>query len=144
MERENAVKILQALADGIDPATGEAFPADSVYQRADTVRALYFAIHSMGNPVRAKASAPQDKEKGSPANAGRPWSQEEDLLLGQGFDAGKTIEMLAEEHKRSRWAVEARLVRLGKIAAADSNLRYPPRNSTAKAANEPAAWGAHR
>ena len=141
MERERAVQIIQALADGIDPATGAIFPADSVYQRADIVRALYFAIHSLSNPVRAKASTAQDNDKSAPANAGRPWSQEEDLRLGQAFDAGKSVETLAEEHKRSRWAVEARLVRLGKIPAADSNLRYQTRNNSSKPANEaPAGW----
>ena len=142
MERERAVQIIQALADGIDPLTGAVFPADSVYQRADTVRALYFAIHSLSSPVRgAKASTAQDKDKSAPSNAGRPWSQEEDLRLGQAFDAGKSVETLAEEHKRSRWAVEARLVRLGKIPAADSNLRYQSRNNSSKPANEAsAAW----
>lgn len=40
MERDNAAKILQTLADGVDPATGEPFPASSPYQRADVVRAM--------------------------------------------------------------------------------------------------------
>lgn len=41
MELDRAKEIIQALADGVDPYTGERFPADGPYQRADTVRALY-------------------------------------------------------------------------------------------------------
>jgi len=70
MERDNAVKILQILADGVDPATGEPFPASSPYQRADIVRALYAAMQALGNPPRAKASTSQ--EKPGLENAGRP------------------------------------------------------------------------
>jgi cytoskeletal protein RodZ len=175
MERQQAAKLLQALADGIDPATGDQFPIDSPYQRADTVRALFVAIQTLGAPVagvpmpqgfvtgiavspdqpvaaaKIDAARPAEKfqqektfseksqptksasaKKAAPANAGRPWSQEEDLRLAQGFDAGRTIESLAEEYQRSRWAVEARLVRLEKIPATQSKLRYPlGANSTA-------------
>jgi len=40
MELDRAKEIIKALADGVDPYTGERFPADSPYQQADTVRAL--------------------------------------------------------------------------------------------------------
>jgi len=129
MERDNAVKILQTLADGVDPATGEPFPASSPYQRADIVRALYIAVQALGNPGRAKASVPQDKP--GLENAGRPWSQEEDARLGRAFDAGKTIEVLAEEHKRSRFAIEARLVKLGRIEDTSAAPRFPVRKNAA-------------
>lgn len=122
MERDNAAKILQILADGIDPATGEPFPASSPYQRADIVRALFVAVQALGNPSRSKASAPLDKP--GLENAGRPWSEEEDARLGRAFDAGKSIEILAEEHKRSRFAIEARLVKLGRIEDTSTAPRF--------------------
>src|SRR5690349_6245706 len=122
MERDNAAKILQTLADGIDPATGEPFPASSPYQRADVVRALFVAVQALGNPARGKA-APPDKPRLE--NAGRPWSQEEDVRLGRAFDAGNSLEMLAEEHKRSRFAIEARLVKLGRIEDTSTAPRFP-------------------
>ena len=40
MQLDRAKEIIEALADGVDPYTGENFPADGPYQRADTVRAL--------------------------------------------------------------------------------------------------------
>lgn len=156
MEREHAAKILQSLADGVDPDTGKAFPPQSPYQRADVVRALFAAIEALGAPVpdkpaqdkttldktaqdkpvsERKASAPPSDKPGM-ENAGRPWSPEEDALLGQSFDAGKTIEALAGEHKRSRFAIEARLVKLGRIEDTSRALRFPMKKS---AAAEPAA-----
>ncbi len=44
MQLNRAKEIIQALADGVDPYTGEYFPADGPYQRADTVRALHVAL----------------------------------------------------------------------------------------------------
>jgi hypothetical protein len=138
MERDNAIKILQILADGVDPATGEPFPASSPYQRADVVRALFVAVEALGNPSRSKASAPQGKSGFE--NAGRAWSQEEDARLGRAFDAGKSIEILAEEHKRSRFAIEARLVKLGRIEEPSTAPRFPVKKNTA--AERPSAYAA--
>ena len=124
MERDKALGILKALADGVDPRTGEQFPAGSPYQDSDTVRALYYAVQTLDNPNRTRErSAPQ---KNQPEKAGRPWSDEEEARLGKAFESGKTVLDLAQEHKRSRIAIEARLVKLGKIPAPQSGtMRYP-------------------
>ena len=108
MEREAALKILQQLANGVDPHTGEVFRADSPYQHPQTVRALYLALEAMQQPVQRKA-------KSLPDNAGKPWSPEDDQTLGAGFDAGKDPKQLAVEHKRTEWAVKTRLAKMGKI-----------------------------
>jgi hypothetical protein len=55
----DALRILHALANGTDPLTGEIFAADSPYQRAETVRALYAAIHAL---ERLPASAAVEEE----------------------------------------------------------------------------------
>ena len=47
MEASQAVRILRALADGIDPYTGEVFPQESPYQHPDTVRALWSAVRAL-------------------------------------------------------------------------------------------------
>jgi len=126
MERDKALDILKALAEGVDPGSGEQFPDGSPYQRPDTVRALYFAIQALGSPARPRERGAQPKEQLE--NAGRPWSEEEESRLVHAFDAGKTILELAEVHKRSRIAIEARLVKLGKIPEPQSGtMRYPIR-----------------
>lgn len=138
MEREKTLEILKALADGIDPATGEQFPAASAYQHPDTVRAIYSAIQLLeagSSPARPAAS-----RNSGPENAGRPWSQEEDLRLGRDYDSGKSIDELAEAHKRSKWAIESRLARLGKIPAPPSG--FTPRPSRGNSVREPvSAYG---
>ena len=39
------IDILQALAPGTDPITGEVFPTDSPYIQPAIIRALFFAIN---------------------------------------------------------------------------------------------------
>ena len=136
METTKTLAVLKALADGVDPATGEQFPAGSAYQHPDTVRALFSAISLLGNPA-APSPTPASPKPGAPAksgpeNSGRPWSEEEDLRLGKTYDAGKSIEELAGIHKRSKWAIEARLARLGKIPEPPS--RFPARNAAGNTA----------
>jgi len=139
METAKTVEILKALAEGIDPGTGEQFPAGSSYQQPDTVRALFSAIRMLetpastsSRPVPAQQAGATPAGKSAPENAGRPWSEEEDARLGRTYDSGKSIEELAGIHKRSKWAIEARLARLGKIPEPPS--RFPARNAAGNSA----------
>jgi hypothetical protein len=137
MDKEQTLRILSALANGVHPATGEKFAADGPYQHPDTVRALFEAMRAVEGIVAASPAA-----AGKPAfpqsGAGSRWSAEEEERLAGGFDAGKTVDELAHAHNRSRAAIEARLVRLGKMdaSAVTSPLRYPP-----KPAGQPAPQG---
>ena len=122
MEHDTALGILKALADGIDPSTGERFAPGSPYQNPDTIRALCYAVQALESRTRNRS----EPQKNQLENAGRPWSDEEEARLGTAFESGKTVLDLAQEHKRSRIAIEARLVKLGKIPAEHSGpLRYP-------------------
>jgi hypothetical protein len=142
METQKALQVLKTLADGIDPATGEAFAAGSAYQHPDTVRALYSAIRMLesgATPVAQAAQATPARQASTATtakpgyeNSGRPWSQDEDSRLGSAFDAGKSIDELVGLHKRSKWAIEARLARLGKIPAPPT--RFPIRTSPGSSA----------
>ena len=130
MQQDRALAILKTLADGVDPATGEQFSVDSPYQHPDIIRALYWAVQALSGPARPQRQA-APRAEGAPTNAGKTWSEEEDLRLGQAFDAGKPIEQLAAEHRRSRWAIEARLVKLGKIPEPSVGMRFPLKRNTA-------------
>jgi hypothetical protein len=52
MDQSQALSVVRSLANGVDPETGEVFAADSVYQRAQTVRALYAAAEALEKAVR--------------------------------------------------------------------------------------------
>ncbi len=137
METAAALKIIQQLADGIDPQTGKAFGADSPYQHPDTVRALFVALRALDAPPAPAAPASRQRAAATgdntPSNSGKPWSDDEDKALAAAFDAGKKILELATAHRRSRFAIEARLAKLGKIE--------PPANMRGhKAASDTAAY----
>jgi hypothetical protein len=127
MERNNVLRILNALANGVHPATGEVFAADSPYQHPDTVRALFEAIRGFGTTENSGGHSDDD----APANTFVRWTAEEEERLAAGFDAGRSSAELAKLHNRSRAAIEARLLKLGKIdaSALTVQLRYGSRNT---------------
>ena len=135
MNKEQTLRILNALANGIHPATGEKFGADSPYQHPDTVRALFEAMRavegagSAGVRARVDRCAAPARRPMPESGSGSRWSAEEEQRLASAFDTGRTVDELARAHNRSRAAIEARLVRLGKMdaSAVTSPLRYPPK-----------------
>ena len=133
MEKEQTLRILNALANGVHPATGEKFAADGPYQHPDTVRALFQAMRAVEDGGRpAPAAAPATERKAAPpqSGSGSRWTPEEEQRLASAFDAGRTVDELARAHNRSRAGIEARLVRLGKMdaSAVTTPLRYPPKS----------------
>jgi hypothetical protein len=131
MEKEHTLKILNALANGVHPATGEKFGVDSPYQHPDTVRALFEAARAVEGahlPV-PPAAAGEHKPALPQSGSGSRWSTDEEQRLASAFDAGRSVDELARAHSRSRAAIEARLVRLGKMdaSAVTTPLRYPPK-----------------
>lgn len=68
------VEILRALANGIDPHTGEEFPAESPYQHPQTVRALFTALRAL-----EPSQATQHTNRAAP-NA-TPVAESDELLL---------------------------------------------------------------
>ncbi len=130
MEKEQTLRILNALANGVHPATGEKFAADGPYQHPDTVRALFAAMRAVeGGDAPMPAPAAERKPALPQSGSGSRWSAEEEQRLANAFDAGKTVDELARAHNRSRAGIEARLVRLGKmdVSAVTTPLRYPPK-----------------
>lgn len=115
MDRETAIQILERVRDGCDPETGEVLDADHPYQRAELVRALYTVLDALRAPVRPRAR-----------NSGRPWTEDDERVVVEGFDEGTPVGELAARIGRSAVAVRARLIKLGKLDPADvvPSLRY--------------------
>jgi hypothetical protein len=110
MTRSDAQKIVEALAAGMDPETGAPFGPGSPLDSPHVIRALFFASQSLGRAQGRESSA-----KPRPVKAGKPWSNEEDDLLLQDFDGGKSVRELAQRQQRSPGGIASRLVRLGRI-----------------------------
>jgi hypothetical protein len=104
MDRQQVITVLDSLANGLDPATGERIPLDA-FHRGDTVRALFAATELLKEaPAKRKSIA-----------AGSPWSAEEDVRLCSEFDSGMTIAQIALQHGRTSGGITARLVKLGRL-----------------------------
>ena len=137
MEQQHAVRILHALANGIHPATGEVFAADSPYQHPDTVRALFEALRVMTAGAPRPAPAEEPAPAAAPVNPFVRWTPEEEQRLATAYDSGNNSATLAKLHNRSRAAIEARLLKLGKIDASELTvkLRFPPKTAISNGAH---------
>ena len=105
-----AKEILDVLANGINPETGELLPAQCASNSPRVIRALFVALKALERSAKRA-----EQEDLLPINAGRSWSDTEDQALLATFDSGMPVKVIAAEHGRTFGAIAARLVRLGKI-----------------------------
>ncbi len=110
MTPQEAKTILDFLADGVNPETGEVLSGQDIYNQPRIIRALFLASSAL--EVRTRKEL---KKKGLPANAGRPWSEEEDNRLLAAYDGGQSMAELVAAHGRTRGAISSRLVKLGRL-----------------------------
>ena len=110
MDISKAKEIISALAEGIDPTTGEILPDDSVCNKGDVVRAFYTVLASLDT---------NRPKKLQPENAGKRWTDEDDKMLCEMFDAGASKKDIYNTFKRTSTGIASRLVRLGKIKERD-------------------------
>ena len=113
MDLGEALEVLRLLADGVIPHTGECFPVDSPYQHPDVVRALYETVKVL-EPIHARRL----RRGRLPQNSGAPWTDEEDAKLAAAFETGQSIDAMVESHRRTRSAIIARLLKLGRLSLA--------------------------
>ena len=121
MSPNEAKPIIEALANGIDPETGEDLAAQSVFNNPQVIRALFVASNALDSLVKREKR--EKREKSLPANAGNAWSETEDSELLSAFDNGNTIKDIAAKHDRTEGAIAARLMRLGRIKASADRSR---------------------
>lgn len=120
MDDIKALSIVSALANGVNPQTGQIFDVDSPYQSADVIRALYIAVRALETTTRTK---PRPGRERTASNAGKPWTEAEDVQLLDRFDAGLSIADLARNHDRTSAGIQARLERHGRLPAQGLKLR---------------------
>lgn len=104
MDIIRAREIVRTLIDGVDPTTGELLPNDSPYNSPEIIRALLKVW---------EVTAPSEKKRAMPRNAGKPWPEIEDEKLRDEYASGMRISDIAREHGRTFGAIESRLDHLG-------------------------------
>lgn len=110
MHLESALPIVKALADGVNPVTGEQYPQDSPYAEPRALRALFSAIDLMQREVERER-----RRERLPANFGKPWNEGEDRAIAAAFEEGASLADLARRHARTQGSIRLRLEKLGKL-----------------------------
>lgn len=103
MDIIRAKEIVRALAEGVDPTTGEVLPKKSVYNSPEVIRALFKILEATNNI----------EEEDPLRNAGKQWSDAEDSCLRAEFESKMKLADIAKEHGRTYAAIESRLAHLG-------------------------------
>lgn len=117
MIASEAAQVLDALARGIDPETGRPLSGDSLFNNPDILRALFLGANALKSqtpdrPGRAERKRSQAVVEGL-AQAGKPWSKEEEDRLVEGFNIGCSVSDLAVAHERKVGGIMSRLKKLG-------------------------------
>ena len=123
MELQIARQIIDTLAQGIHPVTGEAMPEDSPYNAPPVIRALHAVSRALEDAAAQPAEGARPR-RAPPPNAGKAWTQQEDAALETAFDAGIPLKQVAQELGRTAFAVEQRLIKLGKLPAPPGGGRF--------------------
>ena len=112
MTPAEAKQIIEVLAGGVDPATGEVLPDDSPLSNPHVIRALFIAAKALELMAAAKPARPA---AAAPGNAGKAWTEDEDQRLLAAFDSGAPVADLARTHERTTGSINSRLIRLGRL-----------------------------
>jgi hypothetical protein len=126
MTPSEAKRIITALANGIDPDTGEAVQASTSLNKPHVIRALWLAANALGTTQSLHFS---DARTTSPKRLGLAWTADEDQRLLAAFESGTDVHNLATLHGRSVGAVRSRLMKHGRHpelpAGTDTGLAPP-------------------
>ena len=106
MTPAEAKQIIEVLAGGIDPTTGEVLADDSPLIAAKALE-----------QVSSKAA----RSATTPGNAGKSWSDEEDQRLVAAFDASTPVAALARTHERTSGEITSRLIKLGRLQVSNKS-----------------------
>jgi hypothetical protein len=109
---EKALEIIESLIMGLDPETNEALPKSSVLNRSDVLRAFLAATAAL-EQVMARSA----RRAMLPSGVGRTWTDEEEQQLRAMFEDKAPVEAIAEKHRRTVRAIEARLEKIGLITS---------------------------
>ena len=119
MQIQQVISILDSVAAGVDPHTGQPLPHD-LFQSPEVIPAFAAAAEILrsGGTRRPRPQA-----------AGARWTDEEDARLATEFDGGTSVAEIARLHGRTPGAINSRLVTLGKIDPETVNVRERVRAS---------------
>ena len=105
---QRARTVIQSLVQGVDPETGDELPKNSIVNRIEVNRALSTSILAINQMTARLARRVQ-----LPESVGKTWTEDEEQMFTDEFNAGDPPSLMATEHGRTIRAIEARLEKLG-------------------------------
>lgn len=122
-DMESHINVVKALAEGVNPTTGEYYPDDSPYNSPVVIRALYTLLqeveHRKGKPRGSKKTVEEKQASnvanGLPKNAGLAWQEEERESVKSMFSNGELIPSIALRLERTTGSITAELKKQGLI-----------------------------
>ncbi|MBQ7094471.1 MAG: hypothetical protein IJN84_08145 [Clostridia bacterium] len=107
MDIIRAKELIETLAGGVNPITGEVLAESDSCNQIEIVRALHTLLRYLDENTKPKRPLPE--------NAGKPWTKADEEKLCEMFDNGASKSEICAYFKRTKGSISARLVRLGKI-----------------------------
>lgn len=113
MTPQQAAQIIEHLALGVDPRTGEVLGPDDACTAPEIIRALFIARNALQAPAPPARKTPFVRNGVTLPNVGKKWSGEDVDTLLQQFDAGTPLNEIAMQLGRTDGSIVARLVHAG-------------------------------
>jgi hypothetical protein len=104
--------VLQSLVHGLNPMTGDELPKRDIVNNIEVNRAMSTAVMALDQMM-----ARLTRREMLPEKAGKGWTDEEEQQLKDEFSCSEPLPLIATKHGRTLQAIEARLERLGLLAA---------------------------
>ena len=120
MDINQSIRIVECLANGTHPLTGEVIPADAPYNNPEIIRALYTCVEELKYPTKKTKKTTSERnadnlKKGLPKNAGMPWTDEFKSRLAKEHQAGFSPADLANKFERTKYSILLELEKQGLI-----------------------------
>lgn len=103
---KEAARLLEALANGVDPSTGEVLPREGWVSDPTVLAALKLGASALSRLRDVK----EGQEK-----AGGKWTEEEDDRLLKAYRNDTPVDEIARKHRRTELAILSRLEKLGAV-----------------------------
>lgn len=121
MEIHKAVQMIEAVANGTHPITGEAIPENSHFNSPEIIRALFTCTQHIKHPPPKSRKTLEERQaenlsQGLPRNAGLPWTKELKAQLADSFKAGEPPLELAKKFERTQYAILLQLQNQGLVS----------------------------
>jgi hypothetical protein len=109
---QKARVVLESLVQGLHPESGAELPKEDIVNNIEVNRAMSTAVMALD-----QMTARLTRRAMLPDKVGKGWTDAEEQQLKDEFNRSEPLPLIATKHGRTIRAIEARLERLGLLAA---------------------------